>query len=171
MSSESAPKSSITVDTAFRKDLSLQGCTTLPTRANRLLTPHVTSSLGGRQRVEGYTLFMRKSIHDPQVTPPKACSHSRTPGRCHMPTTHTHIIKTSSTYSHQDFRTTGPWIDVHTLVVDRGSHSPHAWLYARLGSDRSENVRSRSADRTSNHIPMWSSIQAFNHTLPLHTIN
>ena len=65
------PKSSITADTAFRKDLSLQGCTTLPTRANRLLTPdHLASSLGGRQRVEGYTLFMRKSIHDPHVTAP-----------------------------------------------------------------------------------------------------
>ena len=83
------PKSSITADTAFRKDLSLQGCTTLPTRANRLLMPdHLASSLGGWQRVEGYTLFMRKSIHDPRVTPPML-SPFRTPGRRHTPTPHT----------------------------------------------------------------------------------
>ena len=66
MISECVTKSSITADTAFRKILSLQGCTTLPTRANRLLMPdHQSSSFGGRQRVDGYTLFMRKSIHDP----------------------------------------------------------------------------------------------------------
>src|SRR3954464_10950983 len=35
----SVPKSSITVDTAFRKIITLQGCTTLPTRTNRLLMP------------------------------------------------------------------------------------------------------------------------------------
>ena len=29
----------ITVNIAFRKDLTLQGCTTLPTRTNRLLMP------------------------------------------------------------------------------------------------------------------------------------
>ena len=52
------PKSSITVDTAFRKIKSLQGCTSLPTHANRLLTPHGSSLFrGGRQRVEGSTLF------------------------------------------------------------------------------------------------------------------
>jgi hypothetical protein len=39
---ESVPKSSITVDTAFRKDLTLQGCTTLPTCADRLLASYVT---------------------------------------------------------------------------------------------------------------------------------
>ena len=39
MITESIPKSSITADTAFRKYLTLQGCTTLPTRINRLLTP------------------------------------------------------------------------------------------------------------------------------------
>jgi hypothetical protein len=50
----SVPKLSITVDTAFRKDLSLQGCTTLPTRADRLLTPsyklasHGKPAEGGR---------------------------------------------------------------------------------------------------------------------------
>ena len=96
------PKSSITADTAFRKDLSLQGCTTLPTRANRLLMPHVTSSLGGRQRVEGYTLFMRKSIHDPRATPPMLPPF-RTPGRRHTPTPHTlhgaTINTSSSTHS------------------------------------------------------------------------
>ena len=49
----------------FPKDLTLQGCTTVPTRANRLLMPVLLDLfLGGRQRVEGYTLFMRKSIHD-----------------------------------------------------------------------------------------------------------
>mgnify|MGYP001793577639 CR=1 FL=1 len=49
----------------FPKDLTLQGCTTLPTRANRLLLPELfVLFLGRRQRVEGLTLFMRKSIHD-----------------------------------------------------------------------------------------------------------
>jgi hypothetical protein len=38
----SVPKSFVTVDTAFRKDLTLQGCTTLPTRVDRLLAPYVT---------------------------------------------------------------------------------------------------------------------------------
>jgi hypothetical protein len=38
----SVSKSSITVDTAFRKDLTLQGCTTLPTRDDRLHS-HMTS--------------------------------------------------------------------------------------------------------------------------------
>jgi hypothetical protein len=38
----SVSKSSITVDTAFQKDLTLQGCTTLPTRVDRLLAPYVT---------------------------------------------------------------------------------------------------------------------------------
>ena len=52
------PKSSITADTAFRKDLSLQGCTTLPTRANRLLTPLYTPFL--REATEGGRLH---SIH------------------------------------------------------------------------------------------------------------
>jgi hypothetical protein len=42
MISESVPKSSITVDTAFQRDLTLQGCTTLPTRADWLLAPYVT---------------------------------------------------------------------------------------------------------------------------------
>ena len=139
MIESNSSKSSITADTAFRKDLSLQGCTTLPTRANRLLMPdHLASSLGGWQRVEGYTLFMRKSIHDPRVTPPMLVPIQGPPAdatRLHP----THSTEPRSTHrpphtQHQDIRTTGPWIDVHTLVVDRGSHSPHAWLYARLGS-------------------------------------
>ena len=50
----------------FPKDLIPAGVYNfLPTRANRLLMPQVTSSYGGRQRVDGYTLFMRISIHDP----------------------------------------------------------------------------------------------------------
>ena len=75
------PKSSITADTAFRKDLSLQGCTTLPTRANRLLMPRdQTSSLGGRQRVEGYTLFVHKSIHDSSMCRGRRYQSFRMPG-------------------------------------------------------------------------------------------
>jgi hypothetical protein len=59
MITESVPKSSITVDTAFRKDLTLQGCTTLPTCANRLLTPPVKlSSKEGRQRVVDQNLYL-----------------------------------------------------------------------------------------------------------------
>jgi hypothetical protein len=42
MISESVPKSSITMDMAYRKDLTLQECTTFPTRADRLLAPYVT---------------------------------------------------------------------------------------------------------------------------------
>ena len=73
----------------FPKDLSLQGCTTLPTRANRLLMPQVTSSFGGRQRVEGYTLFMRKSIHDSS-------------GNCYQPLTlgRARIAAPSSSFQH-----------------------------------------------------------------------
>jgi hypothetical protein len=52
MITESVPKSSITVDMAFRKDLTLQGCTTLPTRADRLLTPESLALIHGRP-VEG----------------------------------------------------------------------------------------------------------------------
>jgi hypothetical protein len=56
---ESVPKSSITVDTDFRKDLTLQGCTTLPTRANQLLVPPVKlSSKEGRQRVVDHELYL-----------------------------------------------------------------------------------------------------------------
>ena len=47
--------------------------------------------------------------------------------QCH-PSHHHH------TYARLNIELEAPWIDVHTLVVDRGSHSPHAWLYARLGS-------------------------------------
>jgi hypothetical protein len=47
------------VDTAFRKDLTLQGCTTLPTRANRLLMPPVKlSSEECRQRVVDHDLYL-----------------------------------------------------------------------------------------------------------------
>jgi hypothetical protein len=48
----SIPKSFVTVDTAFRKDLTLQGCTSLPTRAGRLLTPESLALVRGRP-VEG----------------------------------------------------------------------------------------------------------------------
>jgi hypothetical protein len=59
MITESVPKSSIIMDTAFRKDLTLQGCTTLPTRANRLLMPPVKlSSEEGRQRVVDHDLYL-----------------------------------------------------------------------------------------------------------------
>jgi hypothetical protein len=52
MITESIPKSSVTVDTAFRKDLTLQECTTLPTRADRLLTPE-SLALFHEKPVEG----------------------------------------------------------------------------------------------------------------------
>ena len=39
---ESVTKSSLIVDTTFRKDLTLQGCTTLSTRTNRLLMPAIS---------------------------------------------------------------------------------------------------------------------------------
>jgi hypothetical protein len=48
MITESIPKSPVTVDTAFRKDLTLQGCTTLPTRANRLLVPELLALFHGK---------------------------------------------------------------------------------------------------------------------------
>jgi hypothetical protein len=41
---ESISKSSVIVDMAFQKDLTLQGCTTLPTCANRILMPPVKLS-------------------------------------------------------------------------------------------------------------------------------
>jgi hypothetical protein len=56
MITESIPKLSVTVDMAFQKDLTLQECTTLPTRADRLLMPdqkHTSLGVpveGGRPR-------------------------------------------------------------------------------------------------------------------------
>jgi hypothetical protein len=59
MITESVPKSSVTVDTAFQKDLTLQGRTTLPARANRLLMPPVKlSSKEGRQSVVDHDLYL-----------------------------------------------------------------------------------------------------------------
>jgi hypothetical protein len=59
MISESVPKLSITMDMAFQKDLTLQGCKTLPTRANLLLMPLVKlSSLEGQQRVVDHDLYL-----------------------------------------------------------------------------------------------------------------
>ena len=70
---ESVPKSSITADTAFRKDLTLQGCTTLPTRTNRLLMPALKpSSFGGWQRVvdhDRYLAFAETMSHALRFTP------------------------------------------------------------------------------------------------------
>jgi hypothetical protein len=59
MITDSVPNSSVTVDTAFQKDLTLQGCTTLPTCANRLLMPLVKlSSKEGRQTVVDHDLYL-----------------------------------------------------------------------------------------------------------------
>jgi len=52
MFTESILKSSITVDTAFRKGLSLQGCTVLSTRDDRLYKPHGALPLGHWQRCD-----------------------------------------------------------------------------------------------------------------------
>jgi hypothetical protein len=74
MITESIPKSSVTVDTAFRKDLTLQGCTTLPTRANRLLVPTFKlSSLESRQRVVDHDLYLAVAetmSHALRIVPP-----------------------------------------------------------------------------------------------------
>jgi hypothetical protein len=48
----SVPKSYVTVDMAFQKDLTLQGCTTLPTCADWLLTPESLALFHGKP-VEG----------------------------------------------------------------------------------------------------------------------
>jgi hypothetical protein len=48
MINTSIPKSFVNVETAFRKDLTLQGHTTLPTRADRLLASSSTPSLACR---------------------------------------------------------------------------------------------------------------------------
>jgi len=45
----------ITVNTAFQKDLTLQGCTTLPTRTNRLLMPQWLALFLGRPTEGGCT--------------------------------------------------------------------------------------------------------------------
>ena len=64
MISECVTKSSITADMAFRKIYPCRGVQLFAHTCQRLLMPDQTSSFGGRQRVDGYTLFMRISIHD-----------------------------------------------------------------------------------------------------------
>jgi hypothetical protein len=65
---ESIPKSFVTMDTTFQKDLTLQGHTTLPTRANRLLVPPVKlSSKEGRQRVVDHELYLTFAL---RIVPP-----------------------------------------------------------------------------------------------------
>src|SRR4051812_44995130 len=51
---ESGHQAFITVNTSFRKDLKLQGCTTLPTRTNRLLMPTLLSLFLGRPAEGGW---------------------------------------------------------------------------------------------------------------------
>jgi hypothetical protein len=79
MITESVPKSSVTVDTAFRKDLTLQGCTTLPTRAfthtcQPTLNANVIAfSLESRQRVvdhDLYLTFVQTMSHALRIVPP-----------------------------------------------------------------------------------------------------
>jgi hypothetical protein len=69
----SVPKSSVTVDTAFRKDLTLQGCTTLPTRVNRLLTPESLALFHGKL-VEGGQPRPLPYFHLDHESRPKDCS-------------------------------------------------------------------------------------------------
>ena len=105
----------------FPKDLTLQGCTTLPTRANRLLLPELlVLFLGGRQRVEGYTLFMRKSIHDSSGratgdTNPSGSPNSGTYS-C-FNSIRTISNEPSNPHPNGNIELEAPWIDVHTLVV------------------------------------------------------
>ena len=67
MISECVTKSSITADTAFRKIYPCRGVQLFAHTCQPTLNAFaiLSSSYGGRQRVDGYTLFMRESIHDP----------------------------------------------------------------------------------------------------------
>jgi len=83
--------------------------------------PDQTSSYGGRQRVDGYTLFMRKSIHDASGNgyqrSPRGMNPIVAPSREHAP--NQGAIYTTSSHSHPNgkIKLEVPWIDVHTLVV------------------------------------------------------
>jgi hypothetical protein len=68
----SVPKSPVTVDTAFQKYLTLQGCTTLPTRADRLLTPESLALIRGRP-VEGGRPRPLPYFHLDHESRPKDC--------------------------------------------------------------------------------------------------
>ena len=106
----------------------------LPTRTNRLLTPHVTSSFGGWQRVDGslYSCVYLSMIHQVRATgavpsgrPLAAPSHSPTryPSGSQLITATSHFDKSSNSHPNGNIELEAPWIDVHTLVVDRITHS------------------------------------------------
>ena len=85
--------------------------------------------------VDGYTLFMRISIHDsscncyqplnPQEARIAAHSHSPTryPSGSQLITARAISIKSSNSHPNGNIELEAPWIDVHTLVVDRITHS------------------------------------------------
>jgi hypothetical protein len=109
--------------------------------------------------VEGYTLFMRKSIHDPHVTAPMLVPAGPPAAATRLHSTHTlrrassseqRALKTLSRTQH-NVRTTGPWIDVHTLVVDRGPIPPR--MVVRSSWFPSENFVLGGRMEQKNHIP------------------
>ena len=115
----------------FPKDLkSLQGCTSLPTHDNRLFMPRGSDLFqGGRQRVEGSTLFAANlSMIICEELP--AIPVRGTPGVTSdtnpldpRPYPHTYVAS-SSTCIKPWRQSRGSWIDVRTLVVNRITISP-----------------------------------------------
>ena len=99
------------------------------------------------------------------------CSYRSTPSRGHKYLRHApqcHQSHHHHTHARLKYRTRGPWIDVHTLVVDRGPIPPR--MVVRSSWFPSENVVLGGRTEGNNHIPMWSSIQASLHLPQLQTI-
>ena len=121
---ECVTKSSITADMAFRKIYPCRGVQLFAHTCQPTLNAFaiLSSSYGGRQRVEGYTLFMRKSIHDTsgkgfqRFTPkgPRIAAPTRVTTRSQS---RSHLHHSSHSHPNGKIKLEAPWIDVHTLVV------------------------------------------------------
>ena len=106
------------------------------------------------------------------VTPPELVTLGPS-GRRYIPTPHTHAprsqllrVKEPQKYQHQtqhNVRSTGPWIDVHTLVVDRGPIPPRMVVCSVLVLKARTSVLVRQ-DGTNNHTQV-----AFHTSLTQHS--
>lgn len=138
MISECVTKSSITADTAFRKILSLQGCTTfcphVPTTLNACTIKPLPMEAGRGWMATLYSCAYLSMIHQAGLPgnlagPPNSGTYSKAQTRLHITTSPFSSVQSNSksnqfksVRNHQlmsngNLELEAPWIDILTLVV------------------------------------------------------
>src|SRR5664279_4105172 len=122
MVSESVTNLSITVDTTFRKDLTLQGCTTLPTRTARLLACTLALFLGmpaeweRLQPLPCISLSMGIGGGSPSYSAPSTLDRGHNLYTITIIITFPHMICHHHSHSNGKLELEHPWIELHKVV-------------------------------------------------------